>query len=73
MSYVRFRYDSDVYIYDDVDGATRCCGCLLGEDPRTTDLTVMLAHVQAHRAAGHKVPRWVEEALRDDWPAEGER
>jgi hypothetical protein len=69
VSYVRIGQDgSQVYIYPDVDGYVSCCFCPLDADPRTRDAEVMLAHVAAHRAAGHHVPAWVEADLRDDWP-----
>ena len=66
MSYVRFS-QADLYIYDDVRGYTTCCGCVLDTDPKTTDLAAMLAHVQAHRHAGHDVPAWLEQELTDEW------
>lgn len=83
MSFVRFGADSQVYIYDDVRGYKICCFCGLAkitpapteDDPdaihwddfHTTDLDAMLAHVGEHRAAGHMVPKWVDQALRDEW------
>jgi hypothetical protein len=36
-------------------------------DFTTNDLDAMLAHVAEHRAAGHVVPEWVDQALRDEW------
>lgn len=83
MSFVRFGVDgSQVYIYDDVRGYRLCCFCALAkvtydaagdaswEDFHTNDLDAMLAHVAEHRAAGHVVPSWVDQALRDDWETE---
>lgn len=36
-------------------------------DFATRDLDAMLAHIAEYRAAGHVVPDWVDQALRDDW------
>lgn len=68
MSYVRWSKQSDVYIFDHVDGFIECCACCL--DPVDADsfkaknVEEMIEHVQVHRAAGHLVPDYVEEALR---------
>ncbi len=69
MSFVRFGVDgSQVYIYDDIDLGPHCCFCALAEqDFSTRDLDAMLAHVAEHRAAGHVVPAWVDDVLRDEW------
>jgi hypothetical protein len=59
VSYCRFGDDSDVYLYPG-DGDWECCGCRIsvGDDGRTRleSLPAVLAHLEAHRAAGHKVP-----------------
>jgi glutaredoxin len=39
-------------------------------DFSTRDLGEMLEHVARHRAAGHVVPDWVDQVLRDEWDAE---
>lgn len=83
MSFVRFGSDgSQVYIYHDVAGYRVCCFCGLAkvtydaaddahwEDFKTNDLGAMLAHIADHRAAGHVVPDWVDQVLRDDWGTE---
>lgn len=36
-------------------------------DFATGDLDAMLAHIAEHRAAGHVVPDWVDQTLRDNW------
>lgn len=36
-------------------------------DFATGDLDVMLAHIAEHRAAGHVVPEWLDQLLRDEW------
>ena len=71
MSFVRFGEDgSNVYVYDDVGGYVTCCFCALNPDAdfHTTDLDAMLVHLTEHRAAGHHVPGWLDDELRDDWP-----
>lgn len=68
MSYARFGDDSDVYVF--IDGETlrlECCACLLRErlghfQCRTR--VQMLAHLEKHRAKGHKVPRSATMRLR---------
>ena len=80
MSFVRLGQDgSQVYIYDDIAVGPRCCYCALAKtwldeagnthwvDFATRDLDAMLAHIAEHRAAGHVVPDWVDQALRDEW------
>jgi hypothetical protein len=39
-------------------------------DFATNDLDAMLAHIAEHRAAGHVVPEWVDQVLRDEWEDE---
>ncbi len=59
MSYCRFREgQSDVYLYHDIDGYYHCCGCKLSGDARLETLAEALAHLEAHRKAGHKVPQY---------------
>lgn len=41
-----------------------------GSDFASRDLDAMLGHVAEHRAAGHVVPEWVDQALRDEWDTE---
>lgn len=38
-------------------------------DFATNDLDAMLAHIADHRAAGHIVPAWLDDALREGWSA----
>jgi hypothetical protein len=74
---------SQVYIFDHVGGYKTCCHCpftkprpapapgypdhVTWDDFKTTELDAMLAHVAEHRAAGHVVPDWVDQVLRDEW------
>jgi hypothetical protein len=80
VSFVRFGTDgSQVYIYDDIAVGPTCCFCALAKrshdeggnlhwvDFATRDLDAMLAHIAEHRAAGHTVPDWVDQVLRDEW------
>jgi hypothetical protein len=79
VSYVRWSsvghpwdYDSDLYIFDSVDG-TVCCACGLILDDRSWlgdqngDMThpETVAHVREHITAGHRVPDFVIERLSD--------
>lgn len=56
MSYGRKGPDSDLYIY--VGLRVVCCSCLLwgGRNFSTETIQKMRDHVNAHIAAGHKVP-----------------
>jgi hypothetical protein len=68
MSYCRFS-NADAYIYDDVDYGLYCCGCRLDESggyAAGKSVAAMLAHIRDHRAAGHHIPDFVDQALIDD-------
>ena len=71
MSYSRFSH-ADVDVYMDVNGSLACCGCLLTDDPETSggwyynSTDEMIAHLDKHRAAGHDVPDYLDDALRED-------
>lgn len=74
MSYARFS-DGDVYVFSSVGGYLECCACALNERdgdspfPASSqfDTTAeMLAHLAAHQEAGHHVPDYCIEALRED-------
>jgi len=75
MSYARFARDSSVYVFLNTEGRLECCGCNLRSDDevkarghatlrRTT--VEMVEHLDAHRAAGQKVPKRTYAALRAD-------
>lgn len=81
MSYCRFASDSDAYIFFNSGGFFECQLCLLlprDADFRNTGFLhgfgtfmsqcpeKMIEHVKEHRAAGHKIPDGVEEALAKD-------
>jgi hypothetical protein len=67
MSYARHSEDSDVYVFLSITGHLECCSCPLMPGHFRADSTqAMLAHLQAHLEAGHKVPRDTLFALRED-------
>jgi hypothetical protein len=55
MSFARFS-ECDVYLYADVAGYVCCCGCALGDKWDYHSPEEVVAHMEAHRAAGHAVP-----------------
>lgn len=68
MSYCRFAWDnSDVYVYGGSNGIV-CCGCSLTPDrwPETEDPLEMVGHLLEHRRAGHTVPQYAIDELRDE-------
>lgn len=66
MSYARWSKDSDVYVFCSVDAHLECCGCWLGGERHFRSTEAMLAHLDAHRAAGHMVPEYAYDGLRAD-------
>lgn len=73
MIYCRFAPDhSDVYVYADTRGYIRCCMCAIEVDWNTTitdEPTMareMIAHLDKHRAVGHKVPEYAFDRLREE-------
>lgn len=76
MSYARLSDKSDLYVYLSAGGWLECCGCTLGQtlnypDGRpehyvTRKTAEMVAHLEAHRAAGHLVPEGLEARLLAD-------
>lgn len=66
MSIVRWSKDSDLYIFEHVNGHIECCGCCLEDkNVQTTSIDEMVGHVEKHLEAGHLVPEWVIPALRE--------
>lgn len=66
MSYCRFS-NADAYIYEAEEGFT-CCGCRIAESGMfvcETELE-MIEHIAAHRKAGHFVPEYVDDMLREE-------
>ncbi len=71
MSWVRWGDGSDLYIYDDYGGFTRCCLCKLEKGGRVNvDISdqnerAVYEHIQKHIDAGHVVPDWLEESTKE--------
>lgn len=69
MSYARFGADSDVYVFCDIAGHLRCCGCALHAHPygsfRAVTTEAMLTHLAEHTEAGDSVPDYCLQGLRD--------
>lgn len=65
MSYARLSY-CDVYVFLSVGGHLECSMCALGPTFTASKTDDMLAHLDAHRAAGHDVPDETYEELRAD-------
>jgi hypothetical protein len=66
MSVCRFGDDSDVYVFYANTGGIECCRCdlLNGNHFNAPDEAGMIVHLEAHLAAGHKVPPKAFERLR---------
>jgi hypothetical protein len=45
-----------VYVYADIGGYVSCCGCQLGDQWDFHSAPDIVAHLNEHVAAGHKVP-----------------
>ena len=67
MSYARVSADSDVYVFDAFNGGLTCQNCLLtnrsGDFIYGYDFKKMVAHLKAHRKAGHRVPKYTFQQL----------
>lgn len=57
---------SDVYVYFDVGGYLCCCGCSLGDEWNFHSTDEMLAHLDLHIKAGHRVPPSCLRRLEDE-------
>ena len=66
MSYCRFGTESDVYVFMCITGALECCACRLDGPQRFLSTQAMIDHLDAHRAAGHKVPDRAIARLREE-------
>lgn len=58
MFVCRLSADSDVHVYYRMSGDIECAGCRLSDTQSfsTKDEAKMIAHLEQHKAAGHKVP-----------------
>ena len=66
MSYCRWS-ESDVYLFENISGVWTCQLCLLEDDNRSHEmcsLEEVLAHLEAHKQAGHEVPERAFERVR---------
>ena len=64
MAFARFS-EGDVYVYLNTDGLFECCFCgLAGRCVLVPTAAEMVAHLEAHRIAGHDVPHDAFEELR---------
>lgn len=76
MSYCRFS-DADVYMFHHYAGGILCmmCGLQEGTDAlgwSTSSRREAIGHLEAHRAAGHRVPDHAFELLRAEIEQEGD-
>ena len=69
MSYARMNDDSDVYVYSG-GGVLHCQWCKLGRDDFSGDRAAMLAHLDAHKSAGHRVPEAAIERIKGELSGE---
>jgi len=63
VAYARFGEDSDVYVFPNPQGRLECCDCDLGGVREFDSTQAMIDHLAEHRAAGHKVPDYIEPEL----------
>ena len=67
MSYARFTSDSDVYVFEHVEGGYECCGCILDMSSfRCKTILEMLCHLEYHKNAGHEVPDYCIDQLKSE-------
>lgn len=66
MSYCRWSGDSSVYVFCAVQGHLECCGCILNDKWEHYSTDDMLAHLEKHREAGHSVPDYAIERLKEE-------
>jgi hypothetical protein len=71
MSYARFGWDGDVYVFMSVSGWLECCACFLNhgelwESFQASDTQTMIDHLKKHELSGHDVPKNIYKDLWDD-------
>jgi hypothetical protein len=79
VSYCRWN-SGDLYIYADVHGGITCCGCKLlrpsdggdWQDFNCATRSEMIAHIEQHRIAGHRVLNDVITLLREEIGTRGD-
>lgn len=67
MAYARLG-DCDVYVFLSVSGHLECCMCSLERYFQAKTIAGMFEHLRAHKEAGHDVPDWVFDGIREDAP-----
>lgn len=63
MSYCRFGRNSDVYMYEHVDGFIECCACNIGEPQTFNTPRQAIMHLFEHLGRGDKVPMYAYKQL----------
>jgi hypothetical protein len=73
MAYARFGRESDIYVFQAVEGMI-CQRCKLNDygDTLLRSRSLMLEHMNAHLQAGDKVPDYAFEELRADLAKNGD-
>ena len=75
MSYCGFDDDSDVYLYEHIDGFFECCSCRLQKfekssamhkSKKMTNLHEVLVHLMKHKKKGYKVPNYAFKRALDE-------
>jgi len=58
LAICRFGDDSDVYVFYSIRGGLECCGCRLSASSEfiAGDEAEMIAHLEQHKTAGHRIP-----------------
>lgn len=68
MSYCRMDDTSDVYVFYSCSDYYECCGCSKFGNNWFRTPGEMVAHLEAHRADGDKVPQSAIDALTEEAP-----
>lgn len=76
MSYARFGFGSDVYIYEHYMGFIECCGCWITEPDeweqvgffKANTAREILDHIDHHIEQGHKVPERCIQRIKEEHP-----
>lgn len=71
MSYARFGYNSDVYVFMHVGNWLECCMCILSHEENSesfsaNDTQTMIDHLKKHEVNGHCVPPKIYSYLLED-------
>lgn len=74
MSYCRLGDDSDIYIYESRNHIV-CCMCLFHNregDEKFQKRSHMINHIEKHFRAGHKVPLYAIERIKEAMKSDGD-